>query len=78
MSTTSGASKQRLNVAIIGCGRIGEREAAAVVAIPDLKLVAVSDVGPGFRDKAVRMGAQYECDVVHDWRHLSRAATSTS
>jgi predicted dehydrogenase len=66
----NGHGSQRLNVAIIGCGRIGEREAEAVVAIPDLRLVAVSDIGPAFRDKAVRMGAKYECDVVHEWRHL--------
>ena len=70
MTTTNGSSKQRMKVAIIGCGRIGEREAEAVSAIPDLSLAAVADIGPAFRDKAVRMGAKYECDVVHDWRHL--------
>jgi predicted dehydrogenase len=59
-----------LNVAIVGCGRIGEREAAAVVSIPALRLVAVSDVGPGFREKALRMGDKYECDAVHHWGHL--------
>lgn len=70
MRNTNGASTQRLQVAIVGCGRIGEREAEAVVAIPDLSLAAVADIGPAFRDKAVRMGGKYECDVVHDWRHL--------
>jgi predicted dehydrogenase len=70
MTTTNGSSKQKMKVAIIGCGRIGEREAEAVVSIPDLSLAAVADIGPAFRDKAVRMGAKYECDVVHDWRHL--------
>lgn len=58
------------NVAIIGCGRVGEREAAAVISIPDLRLVAVSDIGPAFRHKALHMADTYECDVVHDWRHL--------
>jgi predicted dehydrogenase len=66
----NGQGAQRMNVAIIGCGRIGEREAEAVVAIPSLRLVAVSDIGPAFRDKAVRLGSRYECDVVHEWRHL--------
>jgi len=70
MSVTGSAGSKRFKVAIIGCGRIGEREAEAVVAIPDLVLAAVSDIGPAFRDKAVRMGAKYECDVVHEWRHL--------
>lgn len=70
MQNGHGSTLPRLNVAIIGCGRIGEREAEATVAIPDLRLVAVSDIGPAFRDKAVRMGARYECDVVHEWRHL--------
>jgi predicted dehydrogenase len=59
-----------LNVALVGCGRIGEREASAVVSLPDLKLVAVSDVGPGFREKALKMSDRYECDAVHNWRHL--------
>lgn len=70
MQNGHGAAPKRLSVAIIGCGRIGEREAEAVVAIPALKLQAVSDIGPAFRDKAVRMGSKYECDVVHEWRHL--------
>lgn len=70
MHSDNGRQHQKLHVAIIGCGRIGEREAEAVGAIPDLKLVAVSDIGPAFRDKAVRMGAKYECDVLHEWRHL--------
>lgn len=70
MQNGHGSSSKRMNVAIIGCGRIGEREAEAVSATPDLRLLAVSDIGPAFRDKAVRMGAKYECDVVHEWRHL--------
>jgi predicted dehydrogenase len=64
------ATASPLNVAIVGCGRIGEREASAVVSMPSLKLMAVSDVGPGFREKALKMGGSYECDAVHDWRHL--------
>ena len=64
------ALERPFNVAVIGCGRVGEREASAVVAIPNLKLVAVSDIGPAFRDKALQMGNKYECDAVHDWRHL--------
>jgi predicted dehydrogenase len=67
---TNGKGDRPFNVAIIGCGRIGEREASAVVTIPELRLVAVSDIGPAFRDKALRMGRTYECDVVHDWQHL--------
>jgi predicted dehydrogenase len=59
-----------MNVALVGCGRIGEREASAVVSLPRLKLVAVSDVGPGFREKALKMGERYECDAVHHWHHL--------
>jgi predicted dehydrogenase len=59
-----------LNVAIIGCGAVGQREAAAVSAIPDLRLVAISDFGPAFRHLALQMGSQYGCDTVHDWRHL--------
>jgi predicted dehydrogenase len=58
------------NVAIIGCGRVGEREATAVVSIPDLRLVAVSDIGPAFREKALQVGSKYGCDAVHEWRHL--------
>jgi predicted dehydrogenase len=57
-------------VAIIGCGAVGQREAAAVSAIPGLRLVAVSDFGPAFRHLALQMGSQYGCDTVHDWRHL--------
>jgi predicted dehydrogenase len=57
-------------VAIIGCGAVGQREAAAVSAIPDLRLVAISDFGPAFRHLALEMGSRYECDTVHDWRHL--------
>ena len=67
---TVGKPATPFNVAIIGCGRIGEREASAIVSIADLRLVAVADIGPAFRDKALRMGETYECDVVHDWRHL--------
>lgn len=70
MSATSKNPDTRLNVAIVGCGRIGEREASAVVSHPELRLVAVSDVGPGFREKALRMGDRYECDAVHNWHHL--------
>jgi predicted dehydrogenase len=70
MTGTGNGVHRTPQVAIIGCGRIGEREAEAVGAIPDLRLAAVADIGPAFRDKAVRMGAKYECDVVHDWRHL--------
>jgi predicted dehydrogenase len=58
------------NVAIIGCGRVGEREASAVISTPGLNLVAVSDIGPAFRHKALHMAETYECDVVHDWQHL--------
>jgi predicted dehydrogenase len=58
------------NVAIIGCGRVGEREASAVISTTGLSLVAVSDIGPAFRHKALHMAETYECDVVHDWRHL--------
>lgn len=61
---------RRLNVAIIGCGAVGQREAAAVSSIPDLRLVAISDFGPAFRHLALQMGSQYGCDTVHDWRHL--------
>jgi predicted dehydrogenase len=68
--TNNGQSGPQLNVAIIGCGRIGEREAEAVVSIPALRLVAVADIGPAFRDKALRMGSKYECDAVHEWGHL--------
>lgn len=67
---TLGKPEKPFNVAIIGCGRIGEREASAIVSIADLSLVAVADIGPAFRDKALRMGETYECDVVHDWHHL--------
>ncbi|WP_337286655.1 Gfo/Idh/MocA family oxidoreductase [Candidatus Methylomirabilis sp.] len=70
MKRTEENHGRSLNIAIIGCGRIGEREASAVVSIPDLRLVAVSDVGPAFREKALRMGEKYECDAVHEWRHL--------
>lgn len=70
MRTSNGQKGPRLNVAIIGCGRIGEREAEAVVSIPELRLVAVSDIGPAFREKALRMGSKYECDAVHEWGHL--------
>jgi predicted dehydrogenase len=63
-------SPRPLNVAIIGCGAVGQREAAAVSAIPDLRLVAISDFGPAFRHLALEMGSRYECDTVHDWRHL--------
>jgi predicted dehydrogenase len=70
MQSENGRGKKRHHVAIVGCGRIGEREAEAVGSIADLKLVAVSDIGPAFRDKAVRMGGKYECDVLHEWRHL--------
>ena len=59
-----------LNVAIIGCGAVGQREAAAVSTLPDLRLVAISDFGPAFRHLALQMGSQYGCDTVHDWRHL--------
>jgi predicted dehydrogenase len=59
-----------LGVAIIGCGAVGQREALAISALPDLRLVAVADFGPAFRHLAVQMGSQYECDTVHDWRHL--------
>jgi predicted dehydrogenase len=59
-----------LNVAIIGCGAVGQREAVAVSAIPDLHLVAISDFGPAFRHLALEMGARYGCDTVHDWHHL--------
>jgi predicted dehydrogenase len=62
--------KEPLRVAIIGCGAVGQREASAVSSTPDLRLVAVSDVGPVFRNLALQMGAKYECDTVHDWRHL--------
>jgi predicted dehydrogenase len=64
------AGRRPLNVAIIGCGAVGQREAAAVSAIPDLQLVAISDFGPAFRHLALRMGSEYGCDTVHDWRHL--------
>ena len=50
--------RRRLNVAIIGCGAVGQREAAAVSAIPDLRLVAISDFGPAFRHLALQMGWQ--------------------
>ena len=70
MPCLDGNQGRPLNVAIIGCGRVGEREASAVVAIPDLRLVAVSDIGPAFRHKALQMGETYECDVVHEWYHL--------
>lgn len=70
MKRTEENQERPLNVAIIGCGRVGEREASAVISIPDLRLVAVSDIGPSFRDKALQMGNKYECDVVHEWRHL--------
>jgi predicted dehydrogenase len=59
-----------LNVAIVGCGRIGEREALAVTSIPNLTLVGVSDVGQGFREKALRIGQKYGCDAVNNWQHL--------
>jgi len=65
-----GWGRRPLNVAIIGCGAVGQREAAAVGSIPDLQLVAISDFGPAFRHLALQMGAQYGCDTVHDWRHL--------
>jgi predicted dehydrogenase len=67
---TLGGTGRPLNVAIIGCGAVGQREAAAVSAIPDLRLVAISDFGPAFRHLALQMGSQYGCDTVHDWRHL--------
>jgi predicted dehydrogenase len=70
MQHTDGNQGRPFNVAIIGCGRVGEREASAVVTLPDLRLVAVSDIGPAFRVKALQMAEKYECDVVHDWRHL--------
>jgi predicted dehydrogenase len=59
-----------LNVAIIGCGAVGQREAVAVSAIADLRLVAISDFAPAFRHLALEMGSRYGCDTVHDWRHL--------
>jgi predicted dehydrogenase len=65
-----GPGHRPLNVAIIGCGAVGQREAAAVNAIPDLQLVAVADFGPAFRHLALQMGADYGCDTVHDWHHL--------
>ncbi len=65
-----GWGRRPLNVAIVGCGAVGQREAAAVGSIPDLQLVAISDFGPAFRHLALQMGAQYGCDTVHDWRHL--------
>jgi predicted dehydrogenase len=65
-----GRDGRPFGVAIIGCGAVGQREAAAVSAIPELRLVAVSDVGPAFRHLALQMGASHECDTVHDWRHL--------
>ena len=65
-----GGQDRRLNVAIIGCGAVGQREAAAVSSIPDLRLIAISDFGPAFRHLALQMGSQYGCDTVHDWRHL--------
>jgi predicted dehydrogenase len=64
------AEGREFNVAIIGCGRVGEREASAVISTPGLRLVAVSDIGPAFRHKALHMADTYECDVVHDWQHL--------
>jgi predicted dehydrogenase len=70
MNNTQETRERPLNVALIGCGRVGEREASAVVALPDLRLVAVSDIGPAFRDKALQLGNRYECDALHDWRHL--------
>jgi predicted dehydrogenase len=63
-------AERPLNVAIVGCGAVGQREAAAVSSIPDLRLVAISDFGPAFRHLALQMGSQYGCDTVHDWRHL--------
>jgi predicted dehydrogenase len=70
MQYTNTNHKRPFNLAIIGCGRIGEREASAIVSMPDVRLVAVADIGPAFRDKALRMGGTYDCDVVHNWRHL--------
>jgi predicted dehydrogenase len=67
---TGAGGGRPLNVAIIGCGAVGQREAAAVSAIAELRLVAISDFGPAFRHLALQMGSQYGCDTVHDWRHL--------
>jgi predicted dehydrogenase len=66
----TGHHRRPLNVAIIGCGAVGQREATAISSIADLRLVAISDFGPGFRHLALQMGTQYGCDTVHDWRHL--------
>jgi len=70
MNHKNGVQTEPLNVAIIGCGQVGEREASAVVSIPALRLVAVSDIGPAFRDLALRLANKHDCDTVHDWRHL--------
>jgi predicted dehydrogenase len=70
MKHLHGNQSQQLNLAIIGCGQVGEREALAVTSIPELRLTAVSDVGPGFREKALRIGEKYGCDAVQDWHHL--------
>jgi predicted dehydrogenase len=70
MNLTDERHPRSLNVAIIGCGRVGEREALAVTSTPELRLIGVSDVGLGFREKALRLGQKYGCDAVNNWHHL--------
>ncbi len=70
MKLAAGTQGRRLNVALVGCGAVGQREAVAVSSIPDLRLVAIADWGPAFRHLALKMGSEYGCDTVHDWRHL--------
>ncbi|HEX7050692.1 MAG TPA: Gfo/Idh/MocA family oxidoreductase [Longimicrobiales bacterium] len=59
------AERVALRVAVIGCGLMGRRRAAAVAAHPETRLAAVVDADPA---RAEQLADDYGCDVCPDWR----------
>ena len=57
----------KVGFAIIGCGNIGPVHAAAIAAVSQAKLVAVSDVVPATGN---RLGDKYGVDVYTDYRKM--------
>ena len=54
----------RLNVALLGAGRLGAAHARTLAALPDARLVIIADPRPEARDLAARYEARAETDPI--------------
>ena len=56
-----------LNIAIIGCGVIGQKRANIIKKYSDQKIIAVADLN---LSKAKQMGEEFGCDYFTDWKKI--------